>query len=216
MLKNRDSRGRFKKLTPVKAQALTMVWTGIVLCMAFSMFIYQSIVSINVFFEQSTLYSRMFPLHIVITDDTKYVKWVGFFDIRAKYIISPEPTEVAEVKIETVQKSNKKLTKKEIVMNSKYPTKIDKIHQIESNRGNSNSGHHKYCESIGKSNEFGYAALDKFCFDSFEDSVIAVESWFDIELVSKNLEEALCYYNTGRAVEGCTYALTYTNIISRN
>jgi len=88
---------------------------------------------------------------------------------------------------------------------------VTRVGALESGNGKVASGHHKFCEDYEKTNEFGYfKGGDRgFCFDSFEESVTEVTSWFENQLQSKTLNQALCLYNTGRVLADCQYARNF-------
>jgi hypothetical protein len=91
-----------------------------------------------------------------------------------------------------------------LVYYSRHPEFIDHIWYRETGRGGAPEGHHMYCNKQGKSNEFGYAVFDKLCFDTFSESIMALEAW-----VSKHSDltfnQALCLYNTGKVQDTCAY-----------
>lgn len=101
--------------------------------------------------------------------------------------------------------------KSNLVSSTKFGEVLDGIWTLESTRGANTSGHHKYCDAIGMSNEFGYGALDKFCFHSFQESVEYLSERIESDLMDKSLTETLCYYNTGR-VGDCDYAIAYKSL----
>lgn len=88
---------------------------------------------------------------------------------------------------------------------------IEKVRTLESGKGEFPSGHHKFCESLGKSNEFGYfsGGNKHFCFNNFEDSVKEVTSWYETQLTQMPLDVALCYYNTGIMMAECEYSQNF-------
>jgi hypothetical protein len=97
----------------------------------------------------------------------------------------------------------KEKTHYQIVHESKHAEEIDLIWLKESSRGKNNpiGSLENYCQLQGKTNQFGYGGMDlKICYDSFEESVKAVEKWLD-----KRTAEALCMYNTGVRVSNCEY-----------
>ena len=112
---------------------------------------------------------------------------------------------------------NKPLTQEEkesIVNKSGYSKILRGIWMLETNKGgNTNqSAHHNECSKVGMTNEFGYRALDDYCFETFEDSVERVTEWFDGELKTKSLNSALCYYATGKATSTCNYAISFVKL----
>lgn len=85
---------------------------------------------------------------------------------------------------------------------------------LETGKGtNTNeSAHHNECTSVGMTNEFGYRALDDYCFETFEDSVSRVTEWFEAELKTKSLNNALCYYSMGKNISTCEYAISFAKL----
>jgi hypothetical protein len=94
---------------------------------------------------------------------------------------------------------------------AKYPVILAGVWFRESTNGKNEEGHHNYCEEIGYSNEFGFSVYgdNKKCFTSFEEAVVAVDSWFDEQLKKLSIDQALCLYNTGDVSDDCTYAHNY-------
>lgn len=106
--------------------------------------------------------------------------------------------------------------KEDIVTESRLSGLVDAIWNLESTRGQAGSGHHKYCESIGMTNEFGYGALDKVCFNTFKESVDAVTTWLEKNLESKPISETLCFYNKGTNERNCDYYINYRRLVLAN
>lgn len=90
-----------------------------------------------------------------------------------------------------------------------YPKLVRNFWAMESSKGKNTdrTAHHIECRKKGQTNEFGFAALDDVCFDSFEESVIAVDSWIAKELETKSVNELFCYYRYGKATNSCDYAM---------
>lgn len=105
-------------------------------------------------------------------------------------------------------------TKLEMIYGGGYGEIVHKIHTLETTNGNAESGHHKDCERLGKTNEFGYfkGGNRSFCFDTFEESVKEVSEWFKLNLEDKPLPVAICYYNTGQLMSDCTYLQHYRSL----
>ena len=91
-----------------------------------------------------------------------------------------------------------------LVYYSRHPEFIDHIWYRETGRGGAQEGHHIYCEKMNKSNEFGYAVADKLCFDTFSESIMALEAWV-MDHSHLTFNEALCLYNTGKVQDTCAY-----------
>jgi len=108
--------------------------------------------------------------------------------------------------------SESTLTKEQVISNAKYGYIIDKIWLLESTRGTAESGYHKDCESIGKTNEFGYGVYQGLCYNTFEESVYAVDEWLAEYIPKIGLNSTLCLYNTGKTIESCNYAKNYRNL----
>lgn len=43
------------------------------------------------------------------------------------------------------------------------------------------------------------------CYESFEKVVDLVDQWFEKQLQTKTLPQAICYYNEGRLKDTCPY-----------
>lgn len=102
-------------------------------------------------------------------------------------------------------------TKKEIIYGGGYGDILSKVTMLETQGGNASEGHHKDCEQLGRTNEFGYfkGGNRNFCFASYEESVKEVSEWFKLNLQEMPLPVALCYYNTGQLMSECTYSNNY-------
>lgn len=91
---------------------------------------------------------------------------------------------------------------------------VTAIAKAESGNGTAPTGHHTYCESIGKTNKYGYGNRQKFCFDNEEIAQLTVHNWFVKRLDSgMSLDAALCYYNTGNKIDSCGYISLVSNFI---
>jgi len=87
---------------------------------------------------------------------------------------------------------------------------IDKIWTLESSRGQAPAGLHVYCKNQGMSNEYGYGGMAlKLCFRNHKEATAMIHLWFNQQLETKSVEQALCYYNTGRADNNCEYLKAY-------
>ena len=83
---------------------------------------------------------------------------------------------------------------------------VKSIAKAESGNGTAPSGHHKYCESIGKTNIYGYGNRQKFCFDNAEVAELTIYNWVVKRLDSGlTLNQALCEYNVGVKESNCDY-----------
>jgi len=96
-----------------------------------------------------------------------------------------------------------------LVYYSKYNTFIDYIWNKESGRGQALKGLHTYCRQKNMSNEFGYAPHNNFCFATFEESLIALEGFYE-KYSNMSIEEKLCFYNTGKKISDCAYISSYS------
>jgi hypothetical protein len=63
-------------------------------------------------------------------------------------------------------------------------------------------------------NEFGYRALDDYCFKSFDESVSTVTAWFETKLKTYSLNESLWLYAIGNASSTCQYAVNFAKLDS--
>lgn len=104
--------------------------------------------------------------------------------------------------------------KEKIILAQPHGNTIYNIWILESNKGEAKSGHHLYCSDQGLSNEFGYGVWGKHktCFESFEESVEAVNNWLNREMESKTISQTLCKWNTGQATESCSYAYNFKRL----
>lgn len=119
---------------------------------------------------------------------------------------------VMPVVIGNVNLVSEHLTKEDkvaIVKASRLSGLTDGIWSLETNRGDAPQGHHKYCESLGMTNEFGYGALDKVCFTTFQESVDTVTKWLEKNLENKPISETLCFYNKGTDERDCEYYISW-------
>lgn len=118
-------------------------------------------------------------------------------------IISPCQIDSCFVKVVEAQDIMDK-THQGVINRSRHPKLITHIWKRESTYGTNNTDPtslHMYCRSIGRSNEFGFGGMkNKFCYQSFEESVKVVDAWLD----SRD-KEALCYYNVGVRNGDCEY-----------
>lgn len=98
-----------------------------------------------------------------------------------------------------------------VIRGSKYPVVIAGVWNLESTSGENANGHHNYCNEVGYSNEFGFGVYgeNRKCFRTFDESVSAVEAWFDGQLKRLSVDQALCLYNTGSVTDECDYAYNY-------
>src|SRR3990167_1052375 len=133
-------------------------------------------------------------------------------------VVGREPREIIIPVISTGEVVNRTILtedeKKEVMINSGYYKILAGIRIIESsnNAEGDGTGHHVDCNKVGMSNEFGFSALDDFCFANFEESVEIVTAWLEDHLNEMNLNEALCVYNQGIRTSICEYAKNYHNL----
>ena len=76
-------------------------------------------------------------------------------------------------------------------------------------------GLHDGCKNQGKYNGFGYGQNKNgyACFDTFEEVARHVSDWFETQLKSKSISNALCYYQSGHTDQlDCEYARYSLNI----
>ncbi len=98
-------------------------------------------------------------------------------------------------------------SKHEIIMGAGLGWIVEKINTLESTNGTAEGGHHKFCQSIGKTNEFGFFKGGNrfYCFDTFEESVKDVTARLAEMLETMTLPEALCLYSGNGKVSNCSY-----------
>lgn len=104
--------------------------------------------------------------------------------------------------------STREMTKEEIINAQPHAKQIMHIWEHETSKGKASKSDptalHNKCSAKGKTNEFGYSPFDVTCFDTFEESVQAVERWLE-----KEDRRALCRYNKGTDETNCTYVSNY-------
>lgn len=85
------------------------------------------------------------------------------------------------------------------------------IHAKESTNGKNLQGHHIYCRSFGKTNEYGFEVFGdhKRCFDTELEAVTTVTDWLVQRLPRYTLAQTLCIYNTGKPINDCPYYQSY-------
>ncbi len=81
------------------------------------------------------------------------------------------------------------------------------VHELESNGGTATKGHHLDCKARGMVNEIGYNALNDYCFPDFHAQISKFMEYMG-GIIDKGYtdSQALCYYNTGKAVKLCQYS----------
>lgn len=127
------------------------------------------------------------------------------------------PTVAAKMTVIGNDVEKKELTlaeKKEVVKNSKYPFIISGIWMNETTQGkgrndNDPTNHQSNCAKAGLSNEFGYDPQHNTCFKSFEDSVAYIDNYIDEHLKDLSVNQTLCVYNIGKAIDNCTYVQNF-------
>ena len=158
---------------------------------------------------------------LVLADFRGIVLWSKWHDVEIKTpLLTQRPIVITELETETNGLLKTTTGRKEILTQADKTRivyagglgePVEKIRTLESGRGENSEGHHKFCESIGKTNEFGFFAGGnrKYCFDTFEESVEGVTDWLRSELVEMPLDVALCYYNKGSLMDTCKYSQDY-------
>lgn len=91
---------------------------------------------------------------------------------------------------------------------------FEKIRRLESGKGTSPVGHHRYCEGIGKWNEIGYGNRQGLCFDDVAEGRLTAERWYQKRFdEGMTLVESLCYWESGhKNITDCAYAQKYLNL----
>lgn len=135
---------------------------------------------------------------------------------RVSPTLTPSPTSTPSP---TVTPSKKKLTTTGGYTRRSYTGPIDinmvvkSIAKAESGNGTAPAGHHKYCESIGKTNVYGYGNRQKFCFDNSEIAELTIYNWVVKRLDrGLTLNQALCEYNIGVKESHCDYIKLISSI----
>lgn len=99
-------------------------------------------------------------------------------------------------------------TDKEIIMANRHGEILYKIWGLESSWGR-NDG----CRDEGKFGGFGVMSSGEVvCYESFEKSVERADYWLTKLGVDKDLDKALCQWNTGTAQSMCNYSIAYHNL----
>lgn len=86
---------------------------------------------------------------------------------------------------------------------------LPKIYQLESSSGKNDS-----CKQKGLVNGYGYAqsTFSWRCYNTKEEVEKEVASWFDHNLKTYTLAQAVCRYNTGTPSETCPYWEKYQSL----
>jgi len=119
----------------------------------------------------------------------------------------------------TAQVVNKPILVVNKVVNTPTPTPTDKEMILQLPYGQlvwqtyvheSGAGQHDSCRASGLYNGFGYGQAKNGsypCWHSLKDIATLVSGWFEAQLSSKTVPQALCYYNTGDpTIKDCDYA----------
>ena len=104
----------------------------------------------------------------------------------------------------------KPITDVEYIMTKKHVDMLLVVYALESNWGK-NDG----CKNRGYGyNGYGYGQSTYAwnCFDTFEEVTDKVDKWFEVQLKTKTIPQALCYYNTGHVVSDCIYYQKYLSL----
>ena len=126
-------------------------------------------------------------------------------------IISPIPANEiikdaghsAEVRTATPSATPTPMTDEQMIKSLPHGDLVWKTYGHESTYGKFDG-----CKAQGKFNGFGYAQ-SKFgyqCFDSLKEVATKVSNWFTEKLQIMTVDQALCYYNTGKHLDTCEYA----------
>lgn len=93
-----------------------------------------------------------------------------------------------------------------IIESQKHSSILMKVYTLESSKGK-NDG----CKYQEKVNGYGYGQNTAVwnCFSTFKEVTKKVNEWFEHQLETKTLAQALCYYNTGKATSSCEYYKKY-------
>src|SRR3990167_7832872 len=83
---------------------------------------------------------------------------------------------------------------------------LKRIYQLESSGGKNDR-----CRQQGKWNGYGFgqSAFSWNCYQSLQEVENHVSRWFEENLKTKTLSQALCYYNTGYVHDWCPYYEKY-------
>lgn len=119
-------------------------------------------------------------------------------------VVSPIADAVNSFQTKVSAAEPKAKTKEEIINSQPHAKQIMYVWDKETSKGRPSSDPtalHEKCKAKGMTNEFGFSPFDVTCFDTFEEAVEAIESWFE-----KEDKRALCRYNQGTADTDCPYA----------
>ena len=101
-------------------------------------------------------------------------------------------------------------SEKALILAKKHGDLLWRVYGLESTWGKNDA-----CKNSGKYNGFGYGQNTSSwnCFDSFEEVVEKVNTWFDKRFKEGMAEApALCYYNTGVKEVNCKYYQNYLTL----
>lgn len=162
--------------------------------------------------------SSWFDQYRIVSHQILEVKISSPFTIEPRMVspvVTPEASASAMPKPEE-QSSVKGI--KLASVKAQEPSLIDQlasyIHLAESTRGKATTGLAVTCRGKGMSNEYGYRALEGFCFDNEAQAIDTVKDWLYRSLQVRGVPETLCRYNTGHAVEDCEYANTFLELLA--
>lgn len=99
---------------------------------------------------------------------------------------------------------------KEVVKVDPLDGVLDKIQMLESSGGKND----EKCHRIGGHNSYGYAQGSgrNMCLNSDEDVRELVRGWFRDKLKVYSLEQSVCLYNLGLAVDNCQYLTKFKQL----
>ena len=143
-----------------------------------------------------------------------------FRERKPTIILTPvvvEPTK--DKKVEELTKEEKRAIIYEVAKN--YPRQIERIWLLETTEGmiteNSDpTATHVFCNRLGLTNEFGFdpqgRGTGNRCFNTFEDSVKAVDELLTDFLGKYTLNQALCLYSGNGVTNACNYLEKYMTL----
>lgn len=154
--------------------------------------------------------------------DTHYFAFHKVLEIKTSFPLTIEKRDPIVVYVPVVTdlkkiENSKQLTyeeKVELVKKSDYPKILTGIWTLETTRGkgrndNDPTNHQSNCAKAGMSNEFGYDPAHGTCFASFAESVEIINRYIDENINKMSMNQLLCFYNIGKAVDTCSYAVNF-------
>lgn len=145
------------------------------------------------------------------------VYWVEKKPIEILTPVVVEPIKEKEVQHLTIEEKRAIIYK----VAKNYPKQVERIWMLESTEGEITpetdpTALHLFCHNLGLTNDFGFDPQGKGtgqrCFNTFEESVEAVDSLLTKFLGMYTLNESLCLYSGHGVTNTCTYLDNYKTL----